>query len=307
MFQVLVSLVVGYLSIAPLVATGDARAPFTGKALGQVVSAAADPTAVRLPDGRIRLYVAADPGSGAAQGESSYISSDGVHFKREPGTRLGSEAGPHQRIVRLRNGRWRMFFNTPPNAAEQGIGSAVSSDGLTFTTEPGLRIKVTDAGLASNAHLSTGDVVRRADGRYRMYFSSIAEFKDPKTSPPEIVKSATSRDMLKWTVESGVRVGPGAPKLTGSAEHPSALVNPDGSVSLFYGRFLGSAPGIWVATSKDGRKFTSESRLVSKIAVDSAVVQRRDGTLLMYYGDRDTTVSDTSVIHNAVHVMRLKR
>lgn len=303
----LVSLVVGCFAVVPLVATADARAPFTGKDLGQIISAVADPTAVRLPDGRIRLYVAPDPSSGAVSGESSYISSDGVHFTREAGTRLGSEAGPHQRIVRLHDGRWRMFFNTPVLVAEQGIGSAISSDGLTFTVEPGLRIKASDTDIASGSHLSTGDVIRLPSGKYRMYFSSLAEFKDPMTSQPELVKSAISSDMLDWKVESGVRVGPGASKLRGSAEHPSALVNPDGSVSLFYGRFLGHAPGIWVATSKDGLKFTSELRLVSKIAVDSAVVQPKNGTLLIYYGANDTTTANDGVIHNAVHVMRLKR
>lgn len=291
---------------------GAVPSPFTVTDLGQRLDGDnADPTAAVLPDGRIRVYVAAGPGS-----PSSYISTDGSRFAPEPGDRVDRQsAGPHKRIFRLPDGRWRMFFNTPPQAAAKGIGSAISTDGLAFMVERGLRIAVADAGVLPHPDLSAGDVVPLSDGRYRMYFSSFTlgdRRPDTTGNPNEFVKSAISTDLLSWTVESGVRIGPGAQRLTGSAEHPAALLNSDGSVSLFYGRVKFADPprpglhpdsGLYVAISKDGLTFESETRLLSSggtfdgvrkvgdfdqlsLPIDSAVIRLADGTILLYHSDR---------------------
>lgn len=289
--------------------------PFTVTDIGQRLDGdAADPTAVVLPDGRVRVYVAGPP-------PASYISTDGVRFTPEPGERVDRRiAGPHKRIFRLPDGRWRMFFNTLPQAATKGLGSAISSDGLTFTVEPGLRITLADAGVSPHPDLSVGDVVPIPDGKYRMYFSSFTlGDRRPNTTgdPNEFVKSAVSSDLFTWAVEPGVRVGPGSQRLTGSAEHPAALLNSDGSVSLFYGRLKYANPprpglhpdsGLYVATSKDGLTFDTEARLLNSgglfvdtlgnevrkvgdfgqlsLPIDSAVIRLGDGTILLYHSDR---------------------
>ena len=40
-----------------------------------------------------------------------------------------------------------------------------------------------------------------------------------------MIKSAISSDLFTWTVESGVRIGPGS-DASGNAEHPCAILDP---------------------------------------------------------------------------------
>ena len=244
------------------------------------IAKGADPTAIVLPDGRIRLYWA------AGEGIASAVSRDGISFVREPGARITPDiSGPHTRIVRTPGGGYRLFFSTPPGEQPAGIRSAVSRDGLDFQVEDGFRITAAAAGVAPK-ELSTGDVVRLPNGRYRMYFSSFATGERPVSSTHEVVMSAVSSDLLAWKAERGVRVG-GRSGLRGSAEHPSALRLRDGSVALFYGRPWPF--GVFVSVSENGSTFTREALVVEK-ALDSAVVARRDGTLLVYYGTSDPPV-----------------
>src|SRR3990172_8614665 len=70
-----------------------------------------------------------------------------------------------------------------------------------------------------------------ADGTYRGYFSNMPQGSDPE----RLVKSAASTDLLNWTMDAGVRVGPGAEALADySAEQPHALQRGNGCVTLFY-------------------------------------------------------------------------
>lgn len=256
------------------------------------IAKGADPTAIVLPDGRIRLYWA------AGAGKASAVSSDGISFVREPGTRITTDiSGPHTRIMRTPDGGYRLFFNTPPGEQPAGIRSAVSPDGLNFEVEDGFRITAAAAGVAPKG-LSTGDVVRLPDGRYRMYFSSFATGERPVSKTHEVVMSAVSSDLLAWKLERGIRVGRGS-RLTGSAEHPSALRLRNGSIALFYGRPW--PHGVFMSVSKNGLLFTHEALVVKK-SLDSTVVARRNGTLLVYYGLSDPPIGRNG---GSVHVGKL--
>lgn len=172
----------------------------------------------------------------------------------------------------------------------------MSSDGLTFTVEDGFRITA-EAAAFTGTHVgatSGATIIRLADGRYRMYFSDLPRPGDPPGG--HRIKSAVSADQLHWTMEEGVRVGPGAPMLTGSAEHPFALSNPDGSVALYYGKFggpgTGGPEGIYHSTSVDGLTFETETYDIF-FGNDPDAVRLADGTLLMYYGQFDPQVGGT--------------
>jgi hypothetical protein len=93
-----------------------------------------------------------------------------------------------------------------------------------------------------------------------------------------------------------VRLGPGAPVLTDSAEHPFALANPDGSVTLYYGKFAGPGSpvteGLYESTSADGLTFTQETYDVY-FGNDPDVLRLVDGTLVAYYGLFDPAVGGT--------------
>lgn len=263
--------------------------------LETVVDCGADPTALQLED-EIRVYYA--PGGSLCPGfpndepdsvvvpvaGSGAVVDEGIRFRTsEP------YAGPHKRILRLPDGRYRMYFHTPIGDPNPGIGSAISEDGLNFNQEPGLRITAKDAGFGPGFELSPGDIVPTSDGRYRMYFSSITpQIGDVSW---EVIKSAVSSDLLEWTVEEGDRIG-GSAKISGG-EHPSAVLNPDGSVTLFYGRNINYA--LFYSTSQDGLTFETEDRLVHAV-VDSAFIPQPDGTMIGFIGRRDNYGSGKSYI-----------
>ncbi len=248
----------------------------------------ADASATLLDDGRIRIYVFAQE-----KGILSAISADGAAFQAEEGQRIAGQGAGMPRVVRLSDGRFRMFFINMG-----GISSAISDDGLNFTTEPGMRITADAAGFTggTTAGMTSGaTIVTLPDGSYRMYFSDLPRPGDPPGN--HRIKSATSTDMLNWTVEEGVRIGLGAPALTGSAEHPSAFVNADGSITLFYGRFTGpgsnTQEGMYQSTSPNGLDFTEEIYSGLSFGNDPDALQQLDGTLLLYYGTFSPEVGGT--------------
>lgn len=252
-------------------------------AAGQPV---ADVSTTVLADGRIRIYAFAQ-GQGVRSAVS--VSADGLSFVPEAGARLADGAGM-PRIVGGPVGGYRLFF-----ISGDGIKSATSTDGLTFTLEEGFRISKAQAGLldATGAPqaLSGGSMVNLPDGRYRMYFSDLP--RPGGTPGGHRVKSAVSTDMLTWTMEPGILLGTGATTLTESAEHPFALPHPDGSVTLYYGKFgaspTGAAEGLYQSTSTDGRTFTTETLAVF-FGNDPDLIRRADGTLLAYYGGFDPVI-----------------
>ena len=245
--------------------------PAFGVAVGQPI---ADPTAAVLDDGRIRLYAFAQ-----GIGIVSAVSDDGRVFAEESGVRIaGTEAG-QPRVWRLPDGRWRMYVSKVKE-----IVSFTSDDGLNFIKDSGDRLSAQPAGLLA---ISSPSIVEVKPGLWRMYYSTLAV---PGTGPGgKKSGSATSTDLLEWTVDPGWRLGEGAPYLTESAEHPFPVIAPDGSVSLFYGKFRasqGGAPdGLWRATSIDGLTFTDEAYTGLYFGNDPEVLLLPNGERIIYYGD----------------------
>jgi hypothetical protein len=267
-----------------------ARGPvYTATEEGTLITCVADPSAVQLGTDA-RVYYAAGGGScstpGAEPPDSLVVPLAGGTPTVDVGRRfeIGGPAGPHKRILRLPDGRYRMYFSTGFNSTAVGIGSAISTDGLTFTEEPGLRIAVADAGVAPRPALSPGDIVTTKDGRYRMYFSSFAfRPRDPE-GEVEVIRSAVSTDLLTWTVEAGDRIG-GSARIGGSGEHPAVVRQPDGSVTIFYGRPTNQY-GLYYAWSPDGLTFTKEVLLFPRV-LDSAFIRQPNGQLVGFVGRRD--------------------
>ncbi len=247
----------------------------------------ADTSATLLPDGRVRMYIF---GQGRGVVSAVSVAADGAAFVAEAGSRLPDGSGMPRVVVNPAGG-WRLYFTSGG-----GIRSAVSTNGLNFTVEEGFRITAEAAGFTgTTAGAASGaTVIRLADGRYRMYFSDLPRPGDPPGG--HYIKSAVSTDQLRWTMEAGVRVGPGAPTLTESAEHPFALANADGSITLYYGKFAGpggtATEGLYHSTSADGLTFAAETYDVF-FGNDPDAIRLSDGTLVMYYGQFDAQVGGT--------------
>lgn len=108
-------------------------------------------------------------------------------------------------IVRLPAGGYRLFYTAVGPAKPfpdcQGyILSAVSEDGLTFQTEPGIRLTPQPKIPHMSLRVISTSVTMCADGRWRMYFES----RGP-ASIPTVICSAISSDMLHWELEDGIR------------------------------------------------------------------------------------------------------
>ena len=250
--------------------------PAFGVAMGQPI---ADPTAIVLDDGRIRLYAFAQE-----IGIVSAVSDDGLVFVEESGVRIaGTEAG-QPRVWRLPDGRWRMYVSKVKE-----IVSFTSDDGLDFIKDPGYRLTAQAAGMPA---ISSPSIVEVEPGLWRMYYSTLAV---PGTGPGgKRSGSATSTDLLEWTVDPGWRLGEGAQYLTDSAEHPFPVIAADGSVSLFYGKFRasqdGAPDGLWRATSGDGLTFTDEAYTGLYFGNDPEVLLLPSGERIIYYGNFDPAI-----------------
>lgn len=293
------------LSVCLLVACASHAAPAatapaeTGGAawtdLGRVLSPAdfgvssgtiiGDPTGVLLADGRIRLFVYVEN-----RGVWRAISTDatGTRFTVEGPCTLIPDAATNTmgtpwgepRVVSITGGL-RMFY-----MQDRGIASATSTDHVTWRQEPGLRITAAQAGVKAT---TTGSVVATGDGRFRLYFSALRNTPADSATP---MKSATSADMLHWTMDPGVRIGPGAPSLDQNATDPFVWRSADGSVTAWYlaqpaaGSTFTGPTGIYAATSADGIIFGS-STLTGIPGGNPNVIARADGVRLMFLSASD--------------------
>ena len=265
---------------------------YSAKEVGGLVDCAADPTAALLDATRARVYYATS-GEGPCRAsedtapDSLVVPLVGGSAELDAGKRFtpfNGPAGPHKRVFKLPDGGYRMYYSTAIGRTPVGIGSSTSANGIDFVEDPGLRISLADAGVGVRPALSPGDIVPTKDGRFRMYFSSFAFGPRDPVNDTEIVKSAVSSDLLNWTVEPGVRIGKGA-RLTGSGEHPAAVRQPDGSVTLFYGRPF-NEHGLYYSWSPDGLTFTKEL-LLFRFVLDSSFIRMDDGRLSGFVGRRD--------------------
>lgn len=125
------------------------------------------PDAIKLPDGRIRLYyVSNDPE--AEGGLVSAISSDGLHFTREGVILKGNFVDPA--ITILPDGRYWLLVahNCVPEkgscSPESGLYSYISEDGLTFENQQLV--------YASDSFIDPA-VLEIGENEYRVYYWSM--------------------------------------------------------------------------------------------------------------------------------------
>lgn len=264
-----------------------------------------DESAVALPDGRIRLYfnrhLATAPGEpGKPFGIGSAISDDGIHFTVERGDRIavgrdGAPASPF--VFPLPEGGYRLFYVRGGDTV-----SATSEDGLTFTQDTGRRLAADAFTPPIGSPPICSAIARTGDGRYRMYCTQEVVARGPGPGQPGkgAVFSAVSEDLLEWTPDPGVRLGPGS-ELADDAGHPTVLRDsPDGPLLLVYHsydyRYTTSEGGATVprksgtaeiiVTSTDGLSFT-DPVITGVYGAEVAFASRPDGTGYLYYGRAD--------------------
>lgn len=195
------------------------------------------PDVIPLDDGKYRMYF-------EARSENkptvilSAVSEDGLDWKPDPGVRFGGDGwsygSPRCVYVDSSEVKFRLYFhrtNYPPRPepfAGNVIISAVSTDGLRFTEEDGVRIAQETNRESSSVYAP--EVVLLADGTYRMYYAAWS------MTIRGGVLSAASPDGLVWTKDSSVLLdlGSGSDLDSNMVSEPCVIDLDDGRFRMFY-------------------------------------------------------------------------
>lgn len=235
-------------------------------------------------DGKLVLYYTGMGGIFRAS------SDDGLKFGA---TTKILDMSSNSAIFRLPDGRYRMLYNPllPPepgqrHPASQYFLSAVSSDGLNWQKEDGVRFR--SAGSPDYDTVSVPTVVDFGNGTYRMYFVGDMYAIDSGRDGNNI-RSAVSRDGgLSWTRD------PGESLPLVDAMDP-AVMKVEGGYRLYYtsnvkpppGQMGGFTMNVYSAFSPDGVKFEPEGMALAAPAagqrlMDPEFIQSEDGSWRMY-------------------------
>ena len=137
-------------------------------------------TIVAVPGGRFRMYYFPDASSIDVR---SAVSSDGLNWTVEDGTRYSDPNIGAIRATAVQGGGYRLYF-----PISSGLGSAMSTDGLTFTGEGPVSITASDGTWGPSAAIF-------ASGAYHMVLT-----KTPASGVSELWH-AVSSDGRSWTLD----------------------------------------------------------------------------------------------------------
>ena len=196
-------------------------------------------------------------------------------------------------VLLREDGQYLMVYesstNPPPNQTHRALFSAVSADGIAFTTPVALPSSNLDMSPQGGLFQSVPDLVRLPDGSIRLYYVARGE---------AVGSMLSDDDGESWTQDDGYRLGTAFGSPEAAYVDPDAVVQSDGGMTLYiaYSEFEQECGGlgcqvIRVAYSADGLNFTmAEGDLVTapsgKIGlVDPDVYQGADGSWHMLYGE----------------------
>lgn len=211
---------------------------------------------VKLDNGDLRAYYM---GSGNI---SSLISTDdGLSFGSEAGIRLVGAS--HHALIKLDNGDLRMYFS---KINDGNLRSAISSDGLSFTEEDGIRLALGSQGEPDSAGIIHPSIVRDAQSKFRLYYDAISGTgRFPEDA--QGIMSASSDDGLVFVKDQGFRVeaGEGALRFASLVWSPF-LEFENNLFKLYFSLEAGKAAkqGAYLASSSDGVNFNIHKKPILK-------------------------------------------
>lgn len=217
-------------------------------------------------------------------------SSDGLQFVKF-GTVLNVKDVPgvdmvtNPAVFKTKDGKYRLIFEGSKGAdgwqKDRKLYSVVSTDGLSWKVEEGVRFQDEGDGKPGEIFTSVPDIMRLYDGRLIMYYT--------RGSTSAIAIS--NDDGITWTKEKNI-------DLKRIVLDPDIIRFEDGTYKMFFtsfdSQFGMGEQYIMSASSTDGVNFVmdGEKRLrpgsESNMIVDPDVVELLDGRYRMYYGEART-------------------
>lgn len=185
------------------------------------------PAIIKLSETRWRIYFATPSGKdGSANIIKSAISSDGLKWSVEAGTRLATGGTNdldnigNPTVISLPNGGYRMYYDGEVRKTEQEftwrILSATSPDGLIWTKDPGIRLNIGEPPLSADLIWSAHAEYYNLTQTYQLYFST-----------SDGIYLATSSDGTLFTVQP-------EPELSGPDQDPFVLNLPEGKRMYYW-------------------------------------------------------------------------
>ncbi|HJP29653.1 MAG TPA: hypothetical protein QGF95_03760 [Candidatus Latescibacteria bacterium] len=260
------------------------------------------PNAIALPGGGYRMYYYSGEPERREQGVTGCIvsahSESGDVWTKEDGLRLDVHTPDAENrtlcpdVIALPGGGYRMYYQAHSATDRSVVLSALSTDGLDWRREPGIRFAVADAVCGSPR------CVPLADGRWRLYCHEYpTEPAGTGIHTGNHVISAISDDGLDFEREPGVRIEQECDLEDFAVYAVEVLRLGDGTYRMYYAGWSSDPVRgrIFSATSGDGLEWVKDEGicldcggpLQSEKVSEPCVVRLPDGRFRMFYEAND--------------------
>ena len=265
------------------------------------------PNVVRLPEEGFRMYYTGFGPGRTIDASCGYIlsavSKDGLNWSKEPGIRIDvhDPNAMHQvlcpDVIPLPDGRWRMYFEARVGDRPTSILSAVSTDGLQWEPEEGVRIAHFEWSFGSPRCIHVGSSEKLGELEYRLYFHHYSFPMRTGLDAHNHIISAISNDGLRFEIELGIRIAQESQERESYAVYAPEIIRlADSSYRMYYSGWSDKIRGgIFSASSLDGLNFIKDAGpildldrpLDCRMVSEPCVISLNDDRCRMYYEAED--------------------
>ena len=233
------------------------------------------PNVVKMGDGYRMYYHGFGPERPNPESRGyilSAFSPDAEKWEKEPGIRMdaGGEGAESfiwsPDVIPLPDGRYRMYYEgkteKPDGSIQSAIVSSLSTDGLVWEKEPGIRLGGENNSFLSPRCLYLNPRTDKSAPKYRLYASSYPHpdrGNAPGADNKRNIVSAASSDGLNFELETGIRIPQDKHLESYSVYAPEVLCLASGGYRMYYAGWV-SAPEVPAGSKYHGRIFSAFSQ-----------------------------------------------